>query len=894
MTPSPLMPAFENRLLGAIVGGAGIVTCNTPELRYNNPECPQTFYNARMHCENLGGFLACPRSTEEGDGVQTSINSGRNDGARNAWIGVADVDRDVNHWGCYWGPRGNRAAQNAAAFNYGTVEHSDHQSWWYQAPGPYRWQTANAATSGGGTAADVCTADNGYPIAGCSGNSEFGTVGFGYHKFPNGKPPDGRNSAKSCVRSRQNTNGNTIPNPSYYWDAVSCTMLQPYVCQGLPPAPPAAPPPFEFASCFGTATSEDTTKYLLNVISGQPITLRRAIVSPDIPVRFENFEDASTACRWWPYPSNELMSAHSGTASSITWYLDSEQASASPYVSQIGSSWIFVAGTTGQYVGTGFQVYPGTTAEEPFPATVFSVPVKGLITIEVLFAVGANRNPATQYYVYYSNNNAVPETLLQTITIDQTDSASYPLGTWASLGQFRMDPSINTRVEVSTQGAGGSVFTVIDSVRFTMAAQITSIDMSVMTPNMQQCTGIQTWDNQYWLMNEAAGSPAYSTIHQAGASSAFSKALDGIGACGPVPPPAPPQLPPPSSPPNAPPPPPKPPTPPPSAPPTPPPPFNYFQCFGVRGGSTEQTGLWGGSMRIGTAIVRYTDQQVAGAACRWWPNIGDALGAQIIGAPKTQVQIDADTDSTFACGGVVTWTMSGELTYWLRYDNAHFSRRRLQAGDPVEPHEHVTGLSTNHVFFAPGVPASHTPTWPTTGHCGGHADYPPPPAPPPPLRPPYPPPPPNQPIDSSSCSLLAPWYTYRMPVASMPRRRRDQCRGVIEWYCARGDTVGKAPGFDSLHVYDYFCLNAVGTAVYCQAQFDLDEGGDGAQTCEGEQICTPFSPVCNGAGNTFDCTNNNVGQREARFSDETTNSGFSYLDSGGRSNCRKFKPTPTP
>ena len=40
--------------------------------------------------------------------------------------------------------------------------------------------------------------------------------------------------------------------------------------------------------------------------------------------------------------------------------------------------------------------------------------------------------------------------------------------------------------------------------------------------------------------------------------------------------------------------------------------------------------------------------------------------------------------------------------------------------------------------------------------------------------------------------------------------------------------------------------------MYCQEQFDINNGGDGTNSCEGEATCIPFTPVCNGGGNTLD------------------------------------------
>ena len=104
---------------------------------------------------------------------------------------------------------------------------------------------------------------------------------------------------------------------------------------------------------------------------------------------------------------------------------------------------------------------------------------------------GSNRNTNALYHVYYSDNNGLtPAILLQTISIDQTDDV---IGsTWHSLGTFRMDPEINTRLEISTSGATGSMFTVVDGVSFTLTGQVAAIDMATYTPRISSCTGIYT------------------------------------------------------------------------------------------------------------------------------------------------------------------------------------------------------------------------------------------------------------------------------------------------------------------------------------------------------------------------------------------------------------------
>ena len=215
-------------------------------------------------------------------------------------------------------------------------------------------------------------------------------------------------------------------------------------------------------------------------------------------------------------------------------------------------------------------------------------------------------------------------------------------------------------------------------------------------------------------------------------------------------------------------------------------------------------------------------------------------------APRTQAQINADIDSTFKCGGILRVEHRRPTSFLvaLRQQRVHHASSpaaRRPGRAARNRHRTVEQLDVLCARRA----RECVPAWPDTGHCSGHADYPPPPGPPPPSRPPYPPPPPNNPMDPLSCSLLAPWFTYREDVRQMPRRRRDQCRGIIEWYCARDDTVGKG-SFSGTHVYDYFCLNGEGTAVYCQQQFDINNGGDGTNSCEGEATCIPFTPVCNG------------------------------------------------
>ncbi len=212
--------------------------------------------------------------------------------------------------------------------------------------------------------------------------------------------------------------------------------------------------------------------------------------------------------------------------------------------------------------------------------------------------------------------------------------------------------------------------------------------------------------------------------------------------------------------------------PPPRAPPPPPPPasppFNYFQCFGVRGGGMEASYApagagsqsWGYGFTLhpsywyaASGFVHFADQRDAGHACRWWPHIGDDVASKIVSYPSTtEATILASHGASWSCGGILTDHLtfgSATPTYYLLYKQTYglgssHSGRRLDhvvpsEGDHVEPTDVVTGLETETLLLAPGLGLSgptlnnQVPAWPVNGPCavGGTAygHYPPPSAP---------------------------------------------------------------------------------------------------------------------------------------------------------------------
>jgi len=902
------------RIRGALAGGQSNAACITLEQQYNNPECPQTWYNARMHCENEGGFLACPRDRTEADAVQTALNLARDDGERNGWIGVNDEDRGANWFGCYWGERAGHVAEDASGFNYGTMMHHESTMTWLTYPNLFRWRNSLMASNAGATDADICSEANGFPANGCTGNA-VREVDVSFHLWESDKPPDDTGSNRNCARSRQTNTGNTVETPSYYWDPIDCTTVQPYICMGVPPSPPAAPPPFEFASCYAQSiVLNGANKYLADTTTGHPITLGRAS-GADVFVRFSTEEIAATACRWWPRATDETMAEQSTSSGSFVFFMDSENHATSvgsqfqnPYITRIGTGWLGVDPglPASSMIGDNIQVIQGdgSAPADLSRGYIFRPQLKGSLQLEVLFKSGGNRHTSVQHNVYHANALATALTLT-TVTIDQSDTVSYTDGTWANLGTFNMDPAIDSRLEISCQGVPAFVFCIVDTVRVTTAVQPVAANLNTMTPRLQACTGLQFYSSQYWLMNEHAGSPVTSTSWNPGAAGdgtdAFARPLDDIASCGTAPPPAQPSPPPPLLPPAAPPSPPSPPLPPPSPPPQAPPPFNYMHCFGVAAGSYERTDWVNtGTLQIGTAYMRFENQNDAAETCRWWPNVNaDTLTRVYDGVTqggtvtKTPAQVLADPDSAFPCIAVLMYSAVGYPVYWLRFDNTitrrlgeQPARRELQTsttsdGSVIRWHEEITPFVHQVMHMAPGcnqVSSSfHCPLL-NFDNCGGSS--PPPPSPPMPAVPPYPPPPPNNPMSTASCPLLAPWFTYRADIRDNPRRRRDQCRGIVEWYCARDDTTGKSPGFSAVHVYDFFCKNSAGSIVFCLAQDD-----DGNGNCEGEAVCDAFTPACNGNSNTLDCTDSSVGQTEARFVSATAATGYSYIDSAGHSNC---------
>jgi hypothetical protein len=223
--PPPRVPQYASQLFGAIAGGRGNPECDTlPEQRLN-AQCPQQYAEARVHCENMGGFLALPRNVQEATEIQTVINAGRNSGAQKAWIGINDVDAEVNHWGGYWGPRTNYA-QDPAGFGGNGLR--------LTYPNKYRWRTETMAAGRG----PVCNTAAGYPLASCTGNSEY-PVHEGFHAWGGSDPTDSANTNDNCVRQIFASGGN-----GWQWEPKACTIWQPFVCWGIiPPSPPPVSPP---------------------------------------------------------------------------------------------------------------------------------------------------------------------------------------------------------------------------------------------------------------------------------------------------------------------------------------------------------------------------------------------------------------------------------------------------------------------------------------------------------------------------------------------------------------------------------------------------------------------------------------------------------------------------
>ena len=225
--PSPRAPQYESQLFGAIEGGRATAGCGTlPEQRLN-AQCPQQFAEARVHCENMGGFLALPRNAQEATQVQAVINAGRSSGAQKAWIGINDVDADVNQWGGYWGPRYAGYAQDPAGFGGNGLR--------LTFPNKYRWRTTTMTPTG---SEPLCDAAGGYSLTSCTGNSQY-LVDEGFHAWGGSDPTDSANTNDNCVRQIFASGGN-----GWQWEPKACTIWQPFVCWGIiPPSPPPSPPP---------------------------------------------------------------------------------------------------------------------------------------------------------------------------------------------------------------------------------------------------------------------------------------------------------------------------------------------------------------------------------------------------------------------------------------------------------------------------------------------------------------------------------------------------------------------------------------------------------------------------------------------------------------------------
>jgi len=213
-------------LFGAIVGGRSVDACDTEAERRLDSRCPQRFADARYHCEVKGGFLAVPRDEAEGAAIQALINAGREAGAQKAWVGINDADNIANRWTAFWGAR---AEENTAIPGF------DGAGFQYTFPNKFRWRSSGMTPTG---AEPLCTAADGFPTVSCTGNS-VDAVTANFHAWSGDDPPDGVNSANNCVRHIFSSNA-----MGFEWEPTSCTIYQPFVCGGLPPAPaPSSPPP---------------------------------------------------------------------------------------------------------------------------------------------------------------------------------------------------------------------------------------------------------------------------------------------------------------------------------------------------------------------------------------------------------------------------------------------------------------------------------------------------------------------------------------------------------------------------------------------------------------------------------------------------------------------------
>jgi hypothetical protein len=270
ISPPPRVPQYESTLFGAIAGGRATAGCGTlPEQRLN-AQCPQQFAEARVHCENMGGFLALPRNAQEATQVQAVINAGRSSGAQKAWIGVNDVDAEVNHWGGYWGPRYAGYAQDPAGFGGNGLR--------LTFPNKYRWRTTTMTPTG---SEPLCDAAGGYSLTSCTGNAQY-LVDEGFHAWGGSDPSDSANTNDNCVRQIFASGGN-----GWQWEPKACTIWQPFVCWGIipPSPPPVSPPPpsappsppiqpsylcHEGYRCdpIGTAPGDYTIDQCLNLCSG--------------------------------------------------------------------------------------------------------------------------------------------------------------------------------------------------------------------------------------------------------------------------------------------------------------------------------------------------------------------------------------------------------------------------------------------------------------------------------------------------------------------------------------------------------------------------------------------------------------------------------------------------
>jgi len=614
--------------------------------------CPQAFLAASACCQAQGGWLGAPRDAAEQDEIDVAVVAQLD--FKQAWLGIDDFQGSADQWMHYYG--GNRT-DNAKSHRF---------------PGRDR-NTATCIQPG---------------FTGC----ENAVDTFWHAWESNSEPPNSAN--KNCLEYTHDDTMVSLHGGPYRWKAKVCSQKKAFVCFGLPPSPPLAPPPFDYTACLGTVETEDV---LTDTEGGRVLTLGNSVADYSVDAEGLNLPRAAAACRWWPnvvdhaadwrltYGYWRVVDTSETALVSFAGTWERNDLGTPPYTGTVSSS----------RVGTDYYTSDDSLTADEYQSVRFLVPEDvytrgGVWTVDVHYEADSMLDTAVPVIITGQGQSNID-------TVDMTQG-----GGWTQLRENVVFGTPADAVTISnkyfrgTDTVSTTGIILVDAVRFRSTATNPVYNATVGgAANHDRCDGlVVTADGHIHLVYDDG--MRWST---SGSTTTLFYA-DGLATCGdnPPPPPSAPSPPPPSPPPPRPPPsPPAPPIAPPSPlPPPPPPPGEPLAC-------DDPQGLHGGRIRLPAAVP---PDGAPAASC------GDLNGASA--AEPGSINFD---DSATLCESYYMWRAVKE-------------QMSLCTWNPTLSVCSAQNTDSYNIGCSPPVPPTTPPTPPTTPPGS-------PPASPPPLPPPF-------------------------------------------------------------------------------------------------------------------------------------------------------------